>query len=315
MFFQQGQKGANRWWMYLLTILLVIFAYSLGQIPLVLIAQGYIDRNNPNLSIEDFFANPDFISIGMSNNFGFLLLLLMFITAFVALYYSVKILHKKHFEDLIHASQSISWSRILFGFTLWLCLIALVELPFYIQNPDNYIITFNPSSFIPLLLISLLILPIQTSFEEVFFRGYLWQGFYLILKNKWAVIIITSLLFMLVHGTNPEIKTFGFGIMMVYYFTAGLILGIVTALDNRLELALGLHAAMNLFGAVFVGYEGGVLQTDSIIKATTINPKFMLIGLIISGLIFIGISYKKFSWNSRLLFDNENLETNQKEVV
>jgi len=305
MFFQQANTGKNGWWIYVLTIILVVFAYTLGQTPLVILAKRYIDSNKLDLSIEDFFANPDFISIGMSNNLGLFLLLLMFVTAFGALYFAVKILHKKHFQDLIHASQSMSWSRILFGFCLWLGLVALTELPFYIQNPENYIVTFNSSSFIPLVLISLLVLPIQTSFEEVFFRGYLLQGFYLILKNKWAVIIITSLLFMVVHGTNPEIKTFGYGIMMTYYFTAGLILGLVTALDNRLELALGMHAAMNIFGAVFIGYEGGVLQTDSVLKATSINPKFMLIGLIISGLIFIGISYKKFSWNSQILFENK----------
>lgn len=315
MFYLQGSKGLNKWWMYLATIFLVLFAYSIGQVPLMTVSEYYIDQNNPTLTIQDFFANPDFSTIGMSNNVGFLLLLIMFVAAFAALYVCVKYIHKKHFPDLIHAAQSISWSRILFGFSLWLVLIALTELPFYFQNPDKYILTFNVSTFVPLFLISLLILPIQTSFEEVFFRGYLLQGLYLLVQNKWLVIIVTSLLFMFVHGTNPEIETFGFGIMMAYYFTAGLILAIVTTFDNRLELALGMHAAMNFFGAVFIGYEGGVLQTDSVLKATQINPKFMLIGLIFSGLIFIGISYKRFSWNSQLLFNNERLISKPKEVV
>lgn len=315
MFFHQGNKGLNRWWMYALTIFIVLFAYSIGQVPLMTISEYYIDQNKPELSLQDFFTNPDFSSIGMSNNIGFLLLLVMFVVAFFALFFCVKLLHKKDFSNLIHASKSISWSRILFGFTFWLILVALTELPFYFQNPDKYIVTFNASSFLPLLLISLFILPIQTSFEEVFFRGYLLQGLYVLVQNKWVVIIVTSLLFMLVHGTNPEIETFGFGIMMSYYFTAGLILAIVTTLDNRLELALGMHAAMNFFGAVFIGYEGGVLQTDSVLKATSINPKFMLIGLIFSGLIFIGISYKRFSWNSQSLFNNKVLENEAKEVV
>jgi len=311
MFFQQGQKGNNKWWIYMLTIFLVLFAYTLGQVPLMIVAQVYIDRNRPDLSIEDFFTNPDFSSIGMSTNLGFLLLLVMFVAAILALYLSVTVLHKKPFQLLIHAAKSISWSRILFGFFLWLALIGLTELPLYFQNPGNYILTFDTTSFIPLFLISLLILPIQTSFEEVFFRGYLLQGLYLIISHKWAVIVITSLLFMFVHGTNPEIETFGFGIMMAYYFTAGLILAIVTSLDNRLELALGMHAAMNFFGAVFIGYSGGVLQTDSILKATEINPKFMLIGLIISGVIFIAISYKKFSWKIRRLFETDRPENHE----
>jgi len=239
----------------------------------------------------------------------------MFVCATVALFFCVKILHKKRFQDLIHVGQSISWNRICFGFVIWLILIALAELPFYLQAPEKYSLTFDISSFFPLVLISVLILPIQTSFEEVFFRGYLLQGLYLAVQNKWIVMIITSLLFMFVHGTNPEIKTFGFGIMMSYYFTAGLLLALVTALDNRLELAIGMHAAMNFFGAVFIGYEGGVLQTDSIMKASEINPKLMLVGLIISGLIFVAISYNKYSWDSNLLFINTNRNDKLKEVV
>lgn len=308
MFFNNAQKGINHWGLYGLTILLLIVAYSFGQVPLMTIVQSYLDESGSSMSILDFFANPDFASIGMSNNIGFVLLLLMFVFAFATFYVLVRTVHKKKMIDLVNAESSLSWSRIGFGFGVWIVLLALGELVLYGYNPDVYVWSFNASSFIPLVFISILILPIQTSFEELFFRGYLLQGLYLLIQNKWVVMILTSLLFMAVHGTNPEIKTFGLGVMLSYYFSAGLFLALVTVLDDRLELALGIHAAMNFYSAVFVGYSGGVLQTDSMLKSTEMNASLMLVLFLVMAAIFLVIGFNKYSWRSDRLFDNKQIE-------
>lgn len=244
----------------------------------------------------------------MSSNLGFVLLLLMFVLAFIALYVLVRFSHKKKFIDLINEESTVSWSRLLFGFSVWMVLLALGEIVLYFINPDVYEFSFNAKSFIPLVLISALILPVQTSFEELFFRGYLMQGLYNVISNKWVVMVLTSLFFMIVHGTNPEIKTFGLGVMLSYYFCAGMFLAIVTVLDNRLELALGIHAAMNFYGAVFVGYSGGVLQTDSLFKSTDMNAVNMLILFLVMAALFIMIGLKKYGWSFSQLFVNEKID-------
>lgn len=305
MFLFNGQKGKNHWGLYLLTILLLIVGYSLGQVPLMTIVGSYLEDSGSSMTILEFFENPDFASIGMNSNLGFVLLLLMFVVAFLTLYFLVTVTHKKRFIDLINVESRISWSRILFGFSVWIVLLGLGEILLYVMNPDVYVWTFNAKSFIPLVFISLLILPIQTSFEELFFRGYLMQGLYNLIKNKWAVMILTSVLFMIVHGTNPEIKTFGLGVMLSYYFFAGLFLALVTVLDNRLELALGIHAAMNFYGAVFVGYSGGVLQTDSMLKSTEMNATLMLIIFLVMAALFLLIGLKKYSWKTSQLFTDD----------
>ncbi len=309
MFFNNAQKGNNHWGLYVLTILLIIVAYSFGQVPLMTMVQSYLDNSGSSMSALDFFANPDFASIGMSNNLGFLLLLLMFVFAAVALYFLVTKVHKKKMMDLVNAESSLSWSRILFGFGLWIVLLAIGEVVLYLYNPNVYVWSFDIKSFMPLVLISLLILPIQTSFEELFFRGYLMHGFYLLIRNKWVVMMLTSLLFMAVHGTNPEIKTFGLGIMLSYYFAAGLFLALITVLDDRLELALGVHAGMNFYSAVFVGYAGGVIQTDSMLKSTEMNASLMLVLFLVMAAIFLMIAFKKYSWRSDCLFDNKQIES------
>ena len=303
MFFEQGNKGKNNLALYIVTTFLILIAYSIGQSPLFFVVKSKLQKGNYNIDIAEFFENPDFESIGMSNNFGLFLLLIMFVTSFIALSIGVKYLHQKSMINLVSADNRIDWRRVIFGFAVWMILLAIGDLVLYLTDPAVYQYNFNPKKIIGLLAICIFILPIQTSFEELFFRGYLLQGFYNVINNKWIVIILTSFLFMLVHSTNPEIKQYGLGIMLCYYFLAGLLLGLVTMFDNRLELALGMHAGMNMYGAIFVGYEGGAIQTDSVLKMSDINAPMMVLTLIVAGLVFIFLAKRNFNWS--LSVENE----------
>jgi hypothetical protein len=149
-----------------------------------------------------------------------------------------------------------------------------------------------------LLLICILLLPIQTSLEEFLFRGYLNQGLFLLFKNKIPALIICSVLFSLVHSMNPEIEKFGFWTMQIYYIGAGLLLGILVIMDEGLELALGVHAATNIFAALMVSYEGGVLQTDSLFKTLELNVWLANIVFIVFAVIFYFICSYKYHWPS-----------------
>ncbi len=77
--------------------------------------------------------------------------------------------------------------------------------------------------------------------------------------------MITSLIFGLMHITNPEIGKIGY-IALVAYIGIGFFLGIITLMDEGLELALGFHAANNLFIALFVTADWTAFQTHSMLK-------------------------------------------------
>ena len=64
----------------------------------------------------------------------------------------------------------------MFGFLFWLVLSLILEGVSYMIWPEDYTFTWQGSSFIILLVISVFLLPIQTSFEELFFRIYEQQG-------------------------------------------------------------------------------------------------------------------------------------------
>lgn len=370
MFITQAFKGKNKWWRYILVTVLVLLGYQVGTLPLIMALWRVVDED-PNLDRDDigrFLENPNFEEFGINTNLGLTLMLLMFVAAMAVLYFIIKPLHKREFNTLVRTSGPLDWNRIIYGFLFWLLLGLGFEAVGYIMSPENYSVEFKLNTFIPLLALSLFILPIQTSFEEFFFRGYLMQGigisklrnilivigsaivaYFLnkalannllndgmddltyaytsfgikvsviilfiglasilirMLKSnnnsgphnyKIVALILSSVLFGLVHSANPEIEKFGYGIMMIYYISAGMLLGIVTLMDNRIELALGIHAATNFTGAVFVGYDGAAIQTDSILTSHSLNPYIMTVGFFVLAAVFLFFTHKKYKWGS-----------------
>jgi membrane protease YdiL (CAAX protease family) len=106
-------------------------------------------------------------------------------------------------------------------------------------------------------------LPIQTACEELLFRSYLLKGLKLRIKRTGTAILLSALMFGIMHIGNPEIQEIGYH-MLVYYFLSGLFLALITTVDDGLELAIGYHAANNLIAAIFVTTDWQVFRTDAL---------------------------------------------------
>ena len=178
MFFQKAQVGFNHWWRYAIVLLAIMGGYVVGQIPLFL-AIGRAQAEDDSVAADalaEFQNNPDFTLFGINNNMGLTLLLVTFLGAFTAFYFIFKPLHQREFRSIVTPSSRVNWSKILFGFFLWLGLSLVVEMLAYFLSPEDYIFQFKINTFIPLVLLSIFLLPVQTSMEEFVFRGYLMQG-------------------------------------------------------------------------------------------------------------------------------------------
>jgi len=131
------------------------------------------------------------------------------------------------------------------------------------------------------------------------------QGFAVLLRNRFLPLIITSVLFALMHGLNPEVKEFGFWTMMPYYTLFGLIFGMMTLLDDGIEAAIGAHAANNVFLCILVTNEFSALQTPALFEMHEMYPWVELISMIVTGVLVIGILKKLFGWKDfSLLYGN-----------
>ncbi len=260
MFAAQGIKPGNSFPRYLLGSFLIFLGAFIGQVPMVVaIVVVSLTGKKPFPMTDDGFM--DFFS----PNVTLFWIMLSFFGAMLVVWLVVKYLHKQTFLSVTTSRPAVDWRRIFFSFGLWTLFIIVSTVISYYAAPEDYKINFNPVPFAILVLIATLMIPVQTSCEEYVFRGYLMQGFAGLAKNKWFPLMMTSLIFGGLHFFNPEVGKMG-PVILIYYVGTGLFLGILTLMDEGMELSLGFHAANNLVGALLVTSDWSALKTDSVLK-------------------------------------------------
>ena len=293
MYFTVAKKGKNAFWRYIISVILIIAVSLLGQIPLAILI---VSRMTSLSDMDKFQENLDFSEFGIDPNVGLVLMLIPFILCFFCMIFIIKIIHLRTFLSLLTGRSKFNWPKLFFAVFTMFALLVLAELVLYALNPSNYEFNFNLKLFVPLILISIFLLPIQTSFEEIFIRGYLMQGIGLLTKYKWIPLIITSVIFGLLHFMNPEVREFGFWITYPYYFGFGLFMGIILILDDGLEIPLGIHAIVNIYGATLVTFPSSTMQTPAVFKMRIYDPELMLILFVVIAIAFMFIAARKYNW-------------------
>lgn len=286
-FIQQAYKGKNDWWRYSITILVVMSPFLLNFMLYLMLPEMFKSLYD---DMENFQGNKNLFLLENLVPFAVLLLLLLLF---------VKYLHQRPIRSLLTSRQKVDWKRFFYAFGLWLFIsVVFLGIGIYLDS-GNLIWNFKPIPFFVLLLISLTFLPLQTSLEELLFRGYIMQGLGILVKNRWVPLFFTSILFGLMHGLNPEVEKLGYEIM-IFYIGTGFLFGMTTLLDEGTELALGMHAANNIVAAVFVTTGWTVFQTDALLIDNsepslgweTYVPVFVLYPIILL------ILSKKYGWKN-----------------
>lgn len=295
MFIAQGFKSkGNAFWKYIVGSVIVIAASTIGQFPLMIaIAVKSIEEN------KDFPTDQAAMLTFLDSNLTLFLMLISFAFALLALFFVVKFLHRQKFIEVTTSRPKMDWKRFFFAFGLWTAITVVITVAAYFVSPQDYEVTFQPVPFAILAIIGIALIPIQTSTEEYVFRGYLMQGFALLSKNKWFPLLMTSVIFGLLHIFNPEVEKMGY-IIMIYYIGTGLFLGVLALMDEGIELSLGFHAANNLIGALLATSDWTVFQTHSILKDHS-EPAAgfdVLLPVFIIFPILLFIFSKKYQWKN-----------------
>jgi hypothetical protein len=155
----------------------------------------------------------------------------------------------------------------------------------YLINPEIYTIVFNPGRFFLFALVVLLLTPMQTTAEELLFRGYLLQATGHLGRNFWLLALVNGILFMVPHLGNPELVASAI-LLPLFYLSIGAFFAFITLRDNSAELAIGAHAANNLYSALFANYANSALQTESIFLITELDAVYALISFWVMAVIF-----------------------------
>lgn len=291
-FLEQGLDGNNQAWKYILVIVVgFVLGQLLGAIPFLYYAG------------QSGTQTLDFVAMGLDPNFGLVLMILPFIISFLLCYILIKWLHRRGFQQVVNGSDNFRWTKVWYAAGVWSVLMVVYLLFEYSINSENFIFQLNWASFLPLVVVAVLLIPIQTTFEEYILRGYFAQGIAGLTKSRWVAVLVPGLVFALLHAFNPEVEAHGFWVVMPQYVTFGLLFGLIAILDDGIELAIGAHAANNVFLALFLTNKDSVLQTPAIFEQLEVNPMRDTITLIVLSIVFFIVLKKKYDWDLSILKD------------
>ena len=291
-FIDKAKEGNTSFSSYLLGIVLIISVYLLGSYFLILDLQW-------NFGIESFdgISQKEIVRILGNNRFlAWLIVPFLFVALFLVIH--TKFVHKRTVLSIFSGRKTFDWKRVLFSFSLLFSVLSLFLFIQYLSS-DSLIFQFDLQKFIPLFFIAIFLLPIQTSCEELLFRSYILQGIKMRTKKNSVAVLISGLMFGAIHIGNPEIAKIGYHII-VYYMLVGVFLALISLFDNGIELALGYHAANNVFAALMITNNWQAFQTDAVFMDNA-DPGMGLDTIF--GILFIlplvfFIFYKKYKWHS-----------------
>ena len=289
MFLDRLTFRKKRFGYYLLGSFIIIVFNQLGQIPLLFSIPSDIVLE-PDSNVMDILKS-------IPSNLRLFLILLSSLITVPGIWLVVVKLHELSFKTIVTKRKKVDYNRIFFSFLLWGLVVTTFVIIGYYLSPENYELNFKLKEFLILSVIAVFLIPVQTTVEELVFRGYLMQGFGGLFNSRLMGLLFTSILFGGLHLLNPEVEALGY-LIMVQYLAYGFILGIMTLMDEGLELAIGFHAANNLFIVLLLTSSWTVFETESVLRDTS-EPALTILNFIIPLIIYPILLYvfaRKYSW-------------------
>ncbi len=281
-----SDSGRGSGWRYLSGTVLILLLWFVGQVFVIipaLLALG-----------GDFSPDGTFTTPAPWGNL--LISLASFIPFFIATPLIVRFLHGRPALTVVTPFLRLNWRLIAWGAGLWLVptvLLTIVSLLIRTGEAPRW--NYQPGLFWPALLIGVTLLVVQTSAEELFFRGYLLQWFRKVTGNVWVMAAFSGLLFGLPHLANPEVAGSS-GLewvpALLVYFATGFALAAVSVRSGTIELALGAHFINNFVNIVFITAENSALGTPSLWVDGAPGVFEAAAGSVISAAVFIGLAWR-----------------------
>ncbi|WP_423410585.1 CPBP family intramembrane glutamic endopeptidase [Heyndrickxia sp. MSNUG] len=301
--FIKMNQGINNWKRYTSSFFLFMFSMFLGSIIYFLALIIFAEKDGNDQTYFDF---KEMVGVNVRPEFDFIFSNLTYVIWILGMALFIKLIHKRKLKTLITPNEKINWKRVFWGFGLFFCLLTVTTIVDALFNPQDYSLNnIQVQDFLFLFLFVLILTPIQTTAEEVFFRGYLMQWFGRKVSHPLVLSIIVGSIFGALHFSNPEMNYSAFFVGSDYVLS-GILWCYITARTNSAELTIGAHAANNMFIGWFLTMDDSVFgKLPSLFVIDNINPKTTLLWTVISLSVFTYYSIKNFD-NKKTI--NDELE-------
>ena len=175
---------------------------------------------------------------------------------FLVLWFFIKFIDKEQFIELGFQTKS-RLGEFIIGIIIGLIIMSFgYFILIYLEEIYFEKINFDFKE----LIISLSLFTIVAVVEETLLRGYVLKNL-MNSFNKYLALIISSILFSLMHGANPNIDLFS----LFDLFLAGILLGLSYLYTKNLWFPIALHLSWNLFQTL-LGFNVSGQDTYSIIE-------------------------------------------------
>jgi uncharacterized protein len=282
--------GKYRGWRYVLGLMIILFAWTVAAnfaSAIVALALGGKEG-------VAAFSRLDFAAFGPVG--GFVVVMAGFPVCLAGILIAVSLIHQRHPRTLVTAREKISWRRVghgfVAGFVPWVLLGGLGQ---YLLYPDSFSFNSDLKTFALFVPIALVLTAIQTTAEELFFRGYIVQGASLIWSNRLFLAIVSAVIFTLPHATNPESQEGGWiGMFLGLFVGTGLLFAIVSLIDGTTELAIGAHFANNIAYILLFNWSGSFFAAPALFSISEYHARFYDITSLVLIPVFLVIVFRVF---------------------
>ncbi|WP_404788339.1 lysostaphin resistance A-like protein [Altericista sp. CCNU0014] len=282
--------GKYRWWRYLLGLTIILFSWMIAaNVASALVALALGGKEGAAA-----LGRLDYAAFGPVG--GFVVAMAGFPVFFAGIVIAVTLIHQRHPRTLVTAREQISWRRVghgfVAGFVPWVLLGGLGQ---YFLYPDSFSFNSDLKTFALFVPIALIFTAIQTTTEELFFRGYIVQGASLIWSNRVFLAIVSAAIFTLPHATNPESQEGGWiGMFLGLFVGTGLLFAIVSSIDGTTEVAIGAHFANNIAYFLLFNWSGSFFAAPALFSISEYHARFYDIISIVLIPIFLVIVFRVF---------------------
>lgn len=194
--------------------------------------------------MEGFLASPT----------GILAALASFAGIWIGLWIAMRFVHGEPLSALLGVSRRVSRSGFLKGLIAVLITSLVSEILLYMLQPEMARGTISLSSWLLFLVPILALALLQTSSEEVLFRGYLLRGLANRFRSPFIWALLPGLLFTSLHWSSSSTAAIN-ACVLASIAAFALLLTLVVHATGNLGAAFGAHLGNNLTGFLLISHQ------------------------------------------------------------
>lgn len=262
--YRSSLNGKMTPWRFALGIVVILLFWVLSTFAVIYFAMRLVDLL-PSPMVPQ---NPGKAAF-LGSPIGVLAALTTFCGIWIGAWLAMRWIHRLPLSALYGNSRRISRSGFMKGFLAVALTSGISEMLFYLLDADIRRSAIAFTSWLLALVPVALLGFVQTSSEELLFRGYLPRGLAMRFPSPMVWALLPTLVFTLLHWNAGSARAMNAAALISIGVFAAVLMMLVYSTGN-LGAAFGAHLANNLFGFLLISHEAN-LSSFALFEARSLD--------------------------------------------